>query len=36
MSIVPAYITSLYNAFLYFLKEQMHKDSNLEIMTNVG
>ena len=35
MSIVPAYITSPYNVFLYFLKEQMYKDSNLEIMTNL-
>ena len=28
MSIVPAYIPSSYNVFLYFLKGQVHKDSN--------
>ena len=36
MSIVPVYIPSLYNVFLYFLKGQVHKDSKLRIMTNMG
>ena len=36
MSIVPVYIPSLYNVFLYFLKGQVHKDSKLGIMTNMG
>ena len=36
MSIVLVYITSPYNDFIYFLEWQMHKDSNLGIMTNVG
>ena len=36
MSIVPVYIPSPYNVFLYFLEGQVHKDSKLGIMTNVG
>ena len=36
MSIVTVYIPSPYNVFLYFLEEQVHKDSKLGIMTNVG
>ena len=32
----PSLIPSPYNAFLYFLKGQVHKDSKLGIMTNVG
>ena len=36
MSIVSVYIPSSYNDFLYFLEEQVHKDSKLGIMTNVG
>ena len=36
MSIVPVYITSPYNDFLHFLEGQMHKDSKLGIMINVG
>ena len=32
----PSVIPFLYNVFLYFLEEQMHKDSKLGIMTNVG
>ena len=32
MSIVP----SSYNVFLYFLEGQVHKDSKLGIMTNMG
>ena len=35
MSIVPVSIPSPYNV-LYFLKGQVHKDSKLGIMTNVG
>ena len=35
MSIVPVYIPSPYNVFLYFLEGQVHKDSKLG-MTNVG
>ena len=35
MSIVPVSIPSPYNA-LYFLEGQVHKDSNLGIMTNMG
>ena len=35
MSIVPVYIPSSYNAFLYFWERQVHKDSKLGIMTNV-
>ena len=33
MSIVPVYIPSPYNVFLYFLEGQVHKDSKLGIMT---
>ena len=29
-------IPSPYNVFLYFLEEQVHKDSKLRIMTNEG
>ena len=36
MSIVPVYIPSPYNVFLYFLEGQVHKDSKFGIMTNVG
>ena len=36
MSIVPVYIPSRYNVFLYFLEGQVHKDSKLGIMTNMG
>ena len=36
MPIVPVYITSPYNVFLYFLEGQVHKDSKLEVITNVG
>ena len=36
MSIVPVCIPSPYNNFLYFLEVQVHKDSKLGIMTNVG
>ena len=36
MSIVPVYIPSPYNVFLYFLEGQVHKDSKLEIMTNMA
>ena len=36
MSIVPVYIPSPYNVFLYFLEGQVHKDNNLGIMTNMG
>ena len=32
----PSVIPFPYNVFLYFLEEQMHKDSKLGIMTNVG
>ena len=35
MSIVPVSIPSPYNVFLYFLEEQVHKDSKLG-MTNVA
>ena len=35
MSIVPIYISSPYNAFIYFLEEQVHKDSKLGIMPNI-
>ena len=34
--IVTVYIPSPYNVFLYFLEGQVHKDSKLGIMTNVG
>ena len=36
MSVIPVYIPYLYNVFLNFLEGQVHKDSKLEIMTNVG
>ena len=36
MPIVPVYIPSPYNVFLYFLEGQVHKDSKLGIMTNMG
>ena len=36
MSIVPVYIPSPYNVFLYFLEGQVHKDSKLGIMTNMS
>ena len=36
MSIVPVYIPSPYNVFLYFLEGQVHKDNKLGIMNNVG
>ena len=34
--IVPVYVPFPYNIFIYFLEGQVHKDSNLEIMTFVG
>ena len=36
MSIVPVYIPSPYNVFLYFLEGQVYQDSKLGIMTNMG
>ena len=36
MSIVPVYIPSPYNDFLYFLEGPMYQDSKLGIMTNMG
>ena len=36
MSIVPVYIPSPYNVFFYFLEEQVHKDTKLGIIINVG
>ena len=36
MSIVPVYIPSPYNVFIYFLEGQVHKDIKLGIMTNMG
>ena len=36
MSIVPFSIPSPYNAFLYFLEGNVHEDSKLGIMNNVG
>ena len=36
MSIVPVYIPSPYNVFLYFLEGQVRKGGKLGIMTNVG
>ena len=36
MSIVAVYIPSPYNVFLYFLEGQVHKDSKLGVITNVG
>ena len=35
MSIVPVYIPSPYNVFLYFLEGQVYQDSKLGIMTNM-
>ena len=35
MSIVTVYISSPYNAFLYFLEGQVHNSNKLGIMTNV-
>ena len=32
----PSLIPSPYNVFLYFLEGQVHKDSKLEIMTNMA
>ena len=36
MSIVPVYVPSPYNAFLYFLERQVYQDGKLGIMTNMG
>ena len=36
MSIVPVYIPSPYNVFLYFLEGHVHEDNELGIMTNLG
>ena len=36
MSIVPIYIPSPDNFFIYFLEGQVHKGSKLRIMTNMG
>ena len=36
MSIVPVYIPSPYNVFIYFLEGQVDKDSKSEIMTNMA
>ena len=36
MFIVTVYLSSPYNVSLYILKGQVHKDSKLGIMTNVG
>ena len=36
MSIVPLYISSPYNDFVYLLEPQMHKNSKLGILTNVS
>ena len=36
MSVVPVYIPSSYNVLLYFLEGQVHKDSKLGVMTNMG
>ena len=36
MSVMTVYIPSPYNAFLYFLEGQVHKDNKLGIMNNVG
>ena len=35
MPVVPVYILSPYNV-LYFLEGQVHKDSKLGVMTNMG
>ena len=36
MSVVPVYKPFPYNVFLYFLGAQVHKDSKLGIMANMG
>ena len=36
MSVVPVHIPSPYNVLLYFLEGQVHKDSKLGVMTNMG
>ena len=36
MSILPVYTPSPYNVFLYFWEGQVHKDSELGIMTKMG
>ena len=36
MSVLPVYIPSPYNVLLYFLEGQVHKDSKLGVMTNMG
>ena len=36
MSVVPVYKPFPYNVFLYFLGGQVHKDSKLGIMANMG
>ena len=36
MFVAPVYIPSPYNVLLYFLEEQVHKDSKLGVMTNMG
>ena len=36
MYTVPVYLPSPHNVFLYFLEGQVHKDSKLGIMTNMG
>ena len=36
MSIVPIYIPSPDNLFIYFLEGQVHKCSKLRIITNMG
>ena len=36
MSVVPVYIPSPFNVLLYFLEGQVHKDSKLGVMTNMG
>ena len=36
MSIASVFIPSPYNVFLYVLEGQVHKDSKLGIMTNMG
>ena len=36
ISFIPVNIPSPYNVFIYFLEGQVHKDSKLGIMTNMG
>ena len=36
MSVVPVYIPPPYNVLLYVLEGQMHKDSKLGVMANMG